>query len=158
MSSINFDRFDVQILDALQHDARSTHQKLSQTIPLSPSQIGRRIQRLEEAGVIDSYRVNLRPERLGLSVLAFINVFLDHHGEAVVRDFASAVADLPEVLEAYAVSGEADYWLRVQVPDLPSLSRFVMHTLMCVPSVRSVKSTIALEPVKRSAPLPLGHA
>lgn len=153
---MEFDRFDHQILAALQKDARVTHQKLSEAVPLSPSQLGRRIQRLEEAGVIEGYRVVLRPERLGLSVTAFTSVWLERHGEAALREFAEAVSLLPEVLEGYAVTGEADYWLRLVVPDLPSLSRFVMNKLMCIPCVRSVKSTVALEPVKRTSGLPLG--
>lgn len=152
---MDFDRFDYMILAALQKDARATHQKLSQEIPLSPSQLGRRIQRLEEVGVIEGYHVTLRPERLGLSVMAFSNVFLERHGEAAVREFADAIAALPEVVEGYALTGEADYWLRVVVPDLPSLSRFVMNKLMCIPCVRSVKSMIALEAIKRSSSLPM---
>ncbi|WP_205882026.1 MULTISPECIES: Lrp/AsnC family transcriptional regulator [Leeia] len=156
MSVIELDRFDYLILDALQKDARATHQKLAQQIPLSASQIGRRIQRLEETGVVEGYRVSLRPERVGLSVLAFTYVWLERHGEVAVREFADAIITLPEVLEAYAVTGEADYWLRVVVADLPSLSRFVMYKLMNLPCVRSVKTTVALEPIKRIAPLPVG--
>ena len=155
MRNIDFDRFDYQILEALQKDARATHQKLAQDIALSPSQIGRRIQRLEECGVIQGYHLALRPDLLDLSVTAFANVSLERHGEASIREFAAAIADLPEVLECYAVAGEADYWLRIVVPDLPSLSRFVMNRLMTLPLVRSVKSTVALEPIKHTTRLPL---
>ncbi|GHD71972.1 Lrp/AsnC family transcriptional regulator [Vogesella fluminis] len=155
MRNIDFDRFDYQILEALQKDARATHQKLAQDIALSPSQIGRRIQRLEECGVIQGYHLALRPDLLDLSVTAFANVSLERHGEASIREFAGAITDLPEVLECYAVAGEADYWLRIVVPDLPSLSRFVMNKLMTLPLVRSVKSTVALEPIKHTTRLPL---
>ena len=155
MRNIDFDRFDYQILEALQKDARATHQKLAQDIALSPSQIGRRIQRLEECGVIQGYHLALRPDLLDLSVTAFANVSLELHGEASIREFAAAITDLPEVLECYAVAGEADYWLRIVVPDLPSLSRFVMNKLMTLPLVRSVKSTVALEPIKHTTRLPL---
>lgn len=155
MRNIDFDRFDYQILEALQKDARATRQKLAQDIALSPSQIGRRIQRLEECGVIQGYHLALRPDLLDLSVTAFANVSLERHGEASIREFAGAITDLPEVLECYAVAGEADYWLRIVVPDLPSLSRFVMNKLMTLPLVRSVKSTVALEPIKHTTRLPL---
>ena len=155
MRNIDFDRFDYQILEALQKDARATHQKLAQEIALSPSQIGRRIQRLEESGVIQGYHLALRPDLLDLSVTAFANVSLERHGEASIREFSAAISNLPEVLECYAVAGEADYWLRIVVPDLPSLSRFVMNKLMTVPLVRSVKSTVALEPIKHTTRLPL---
>lgn len=155
MRNLELDRFDYQILEALQDDARATHQKLAQTVALSASQIGRRIQRLEEAGVIQGYHIALRPELLGLSVVAFASVSLEKHGEAAVREFAAAIHDLPEVLDCYTAAGEADYFLRIVVPDLPSLSRFVMNKLMCLPLVRSVKSTITLEAIKHSTRLPL---
>lgn len=155
MRGIQLDRFDYQILEALQKDARATHQKLAQEVPLSASQIGRRIQRLEEVGIIQGYHIALRPDLLDLSVTAFANVSLERHGEASIREFAAAISDLPEVLECYAVAGEADYWLRIVVQDLPSLSRFVMNKLMTLSLVRSVKSTVALEPIKHTTRLPL---
>ncbi|WP_147694779.1 Lrp/AsnC family transcriptional regulator [Vogesella mureinivorans] len=158
MRKLEFDRFDFQILEALQRDARATHQKLAQEVALSASQIGRRIQRLEEAGVIQGYHISLRPDLLNLSVTAFASVSLERHGEASIREFAAAIANLPEILECYAVAGEADYWLRIVVADLPSLSRFVMNKLMTLPLVRSVKSTVALEPIKHSQRLPLAQA
>ncbi|GGY12033.1 Lrp/AsnC family transcriptional regulator [Paludibacterium paludis] len=155
MRNIECDRFDYMILTELQKDARATHQKLAATVPLSASQIGRRIQRLEEAGIIQGYHIALRPDLLGLSVTAFAYVSLERHNDQSLREFADAIARLPEVLECYAAAGEADYLLRIVVPDLPSLSRFVMSRLMCLPLVRSVKSTVTLEPVKQTMVLPL---
>jgi len=155
MSKLELDRFDYLILEALQQDARATHQKLAQTVPLSASQIGRRIQRLEESGIIEGYHVALCADLLGLSVVAFANVSLEKHVESSLREFAEAIADLPEVLDCYAAAGEADYLLRIVVPDLPSLSRFVMNKLMSLPLVRSVKSTVTLEAIKQTSRLPL---
>ena len=149
------DKFDYQILEQLQKDARASHQQLSQHVPLSPSQIGRRIQRMEESGVVRGYRVTLDPELLGLSVQAFVSVILERHGEVAIREFAAAVQAMPEVLEGFGITGDADYLLRVIVPDLPALSRFVMHKLTSLPGVRSVTSSVALAPVKHTASLPL---
>lgn len=157
VSKISLGRYDRLILEALQTDARMTHQKLSERVPLSASQIGRRIQRMEEAGLIEGYRVVLKPERIGLGVMAFAHLTLERHNEETLRGFADALAALPEVLDCYAAAGEADYLLRIVVPDLPSLSRFVMNRLMNVPLVRSVKSTIILNAVKESGALPLDH-
>ena len=151
---MQLDRFDYQILQALQKDARMPHQKLSQIIPLSSSQIGRRIQQLEEAGVISAYRAELQPEAMGLGVLAFMNVCLERHGEKAIKDFIQGIDAIPEILEAHAVTGDADYALRVVAADLPSLSRFVMHKLLAMDCVRSVKSSVALEQVKRFTGLP----
>lgn len=155
MRKIELDRFDYQILDALQHDARVTHQKLAQQVALSASQIGRRIQRMEENGVIQGYQVALKPEQVGLSVMAFAHVSLERHSESALQEFAQAINELPEVLECYAAAGEADYLLRIVVPDLPSLSTFVMNRLMRLSLVRSVKSTIALNAIKQTMKLPL---
>lgn len=152
---IELDKFDIQIIKALQQDARSTHQKLARDIPLSPSQIGRRLQRLEDSGLIEGYHLSLRPEKIGLSVTAFVHVSLERHGEAELRHFSDAVAAMPEILECYATAGEADYLMRVVVRDLPSLSRFVMNRLMSLPLVRSARSTITLEAIKSTRQLPL---
>nr|WP_233158619.1 Lrp/AsnC family transcriptional regulator [Chromobacterium sp. ASV5] len=157
MRKIELDRFDLQILQALQQDARATHQKLAQDIALSASQIGRRIQRMEENGVIQGYQVTLNSQHIGLSVMAFANVSLERHNESALLDFAQSIHALPEVLECYAAAGEADYLLRIVVPDLPSLSSFVMNKLMQLSLVRSVKSTIILNAIKQTGKLPLSR-
>jgi Lrp/AsnC family leucine-responsive transcriptional regulator len=73
----DLDHFDLALLDVLQRFGRATHQQLGEEVPLSPSQIGRRLQRLEATGVIDGYRVVLRPEKLGLGVTAFTSLKLN---------------------------------------------------------------------------------
>ena len=87
-------------------------------MPLSPSQIGRRLQRLEQVGVVDGYRVVLRPEKLGLGVTAFTSLKLKHHGDSIIEQFQQQIDVLPEVLECHAVVGDADYLLRIVAPDL----------------------------------------
>jgi Lrp/AsnC family leucine-responsive transcriptional regulator len=154
---IAFDRFDLALLDALQSDGRATHQQLAERVHLSPSQIGRRLSRLESTGVIEGYRVVLSPVALGLGVTVFVGVKLAHHGDTIIEAFREQVLLLEEVQECYAVAGEADYLLRVVVPDLPALSAFMMKRLMRVPGVDSVRSNIVLSAFKREGPLPLGH-
>src|SRR5579875_3953215 len=78
---LELDHFDLALLDVLQRFGRATHQQLGEQVPLSPSQIGRRLQRLEAIGVIEGYRVMLRPEKLGLGVTAFTSLKLKHHGD-----------------------------------------------------------------------------
>ncbi|AAU48006.1 AsnC family transcriptional regulator [Burkholderia pseudomallei] len=154
---LELDHFDLALLDVLQRFGRATHQQLGEEVPLSPSQIGRRLQRLEAAGVIDGYRVVLRPERLGLGVTAFTSLKLKHHGDSIIEQFQQQIDVLPEVLECHAVVGDADYLLRIVAPDLNALSSFVMKKLMRVPGVDSVRSNIVLTTFKRNGPLPLGH-
>ncbi len=84
---LDLDSFDLALLDALQKEGRATHHQLAEHVALSASQIGRRLQRLEAAGVIEGYRVVLRPEALGLAVTAFTTLRLQHHGDQVIERF-----------------------------------------------------------------------
>lgn len=154
---IELDQYDLALLSVLQSDGRATHQQLGKRVPLSPSQIGRRLQRLEKHQVIEGYRVILRPDALGLTVMAFSNLRLKHHGESVIEEFRKCIDGLPEVLECHAVVGDADYLLRIVAPDLNALSAFVMKKLMQVPGVESVRSNIVLAAFKRDGAMPLTH-
>jgi DNA-binding Lrp family transcriptional regulator len=154
---LELDHFDLALLEVLQRFGRATHQQLGEHVPLSPSQIGRRLQRLEVAGVIEGYRVVLRPEKLGLGVTAFTSLKLKHHGDSIIEQFQQQIEVLPEVLECHAVVGDADYLLRIVAPDLGTLSSFVMKKLMRVPGVDSVRSNIVLTTFKRNGALPLAH-
>ncbi|WP_175792311.1 Lrp/AsnC family transcriptional regulator [Burkholderia ambifaria] len=154
---MELDHFDLALLDVLQRFGRATHQQLGEEVPLSPSQIGRRLQRLEAAGVIEGYRVMLRPEKLGLGVTAFTSLKLKHHGDSIIEQFQQQIDVLPQVLECHAVVGDADYLLRIVAPDLNALSQFVMKKLMRVPGVDSVRSNIVLTTFKRNGALPLAH-
>ncbi len=157
MFMLEFDHFDLVLLDVLQRFGRATHQQLGEQVPLSPSQIGRRLQRLEAVGVIDGYRVVLQAEKLGLGVTAFTSVKLKQHGNSIIEPFQQQIDGLAQVLECHAVVGDADYLLRIVAPDLNALSSFVMNTLMQLPGIDSVRSYIVLTTFKRNGPLPLGH-
>ncbi|VVE00494.1 AsnC family transcriptional regulator [Pandoraea pneumonica] len=154
---VDLDSYDLSLLESLQKDGRATHHELAKDVALSASQIGRRLQRLEAAGIIEGYRVVLRPEVLGLGVTAFTTLRLQHHGDHVIERFQAEIDLLPEVLECHAVVGEADYLLRIVVPDLNALSAFVMKRLMQVPGVENVRSNIVLSAFKRSNSLPLHY-
>ena len=151
------DPLDVRLLALLQEDATRTHARLAEDVPLSPSQIQRRVRRLEEQGAIARTVALLDAGRLGLGVLAFTSVVLERHGERVAEDFHAGVRRLPEVQECHAVSGEADYLLRIVAPDLRSFSEFLMHRLMPLRGVANVKSNIVLETVKSTSAVPLDH-
>jgi DNA-binding Lrp family transcriptional regulator len=153
----SLDPYDLTLLAALQRDGRATHQQLSEQVHLSASQVGRRLARLEGEGVIEGYRALLSPTGLGLSVTVFASVKLAHHGDAVVERFREEILLLDAVQECYSVAGDADYLLRVVVPDLPALSDFVMSKLMRVSGVDNVRSNIVLTALKRDGALPLGH-
>ncbi len=157
MTTITVDRHDLEILAELQRDGHLTNSALGEKIHLSTSQVGRRVQRLEEARVIDHYAAVLDPLVVGLGVMAFVQVTLDRHEANRGELFEQAVAAFPEVLECFSVTGEADYVVRVVSHDLSSFSEFIMDSLLRTPGVTNVKSNISLKKIKQVAILPLDH-
>ena len=157
MSKITIDRYDLALLDALQRKGNATNATLGEQIRLSASQISRRIQRLEEDGVIAGYVALLAPSALGLGITAFAQVILERHGEAASEAFENAVAAMPEVTDCLSVSGDADYMLRIVVPDLAEFSELMMKRLLRLPGVARIKTSIALQTIKQTHVLPLDH-
>ena len=132
----------------------------SQTSPpaiRSAPKISRRIQGLEEDGVIAGYVALLDPESLGLGVTAFAQGILARHGDAASGGLEPAIAALPEVTDCFSVSGDADYMLRLVVPDLAAFSQLMMKNLLRLPGVARIKTSIALHTVKRTHVLPIDH-
>lgn len=157
MRSLTVDSFDIRILKELQGDGRLTNAELSERIGLSPSPCLRRTKRLEEEGLIAGYQARLDASRLGLGVLAFIQVHLERQVEEAARDFEAAVLERPEVIACYSVTGDSDYLLHVVCEDLEDFAHFAHDVLMALPGVRGVRSSLALKRVKESGVLPLGH-
>jgi DNA-binding Lrp family transcriptional regulator len=152
----NLDAFDRRMLALLQEDAALTNAQVAERIGLSQSQASRRRAALEEAGVIVAYRAVLSPEKIGLTLIVFIHVALETHNRDNAQLFQRLVSDSPEVIEAHALTGEADYLLKVQVRDLAALSHIVNEVLLPHPAVARVRSEIALQTLKTPSPLPLG--
>jgi DNA-binding Lrp family transcriptional regulator len=157
MFAITVDRYDLQLLEELQRDGLATNGTLGEKIHLSASQVSRRVQRLQEAKVIDHYAAILDPAAIGLHVMAFTQVTLDRQGSNSGEKFEREVANLPQVLECFSLAGEADYILRVVTPDLASFSEFMNKHLLRLSGVTNVKSNITLRKVKQTHILPLEH-
>ncbi|MBV8474844.1 MAG: Lrp/AsnC family transcriptional regulator [Hyphomicrobiales bacterium] len=151
------DAFDIRILAALQEDGRLTNAELAEKAGLSPSQCSRRRAALEEAGVIASYRATLSPEALGLEVLVFVQVTLATHSPDNAARFLALVARLEEVQEAFSLTGEADYLVKIAVPTLKDLARLLSDVFLAHPSVAHLRSSIVLDRLKESGCLPLSH-
>ena len=153
------DKLDRHILRSLQLDGRATYDQLAEQVNLSPSAVLRRVKRLEEAGVIDRYVALVKPEKVGLSLTAHVNVRLEKHIESHKRNpmdiFSASVQAWPEVVECAALTGEMDYFLRVVVQDMAHYSRFVMDTLLKHPSVQDCKTSFVLDRVKTTTALPV---
>jgi Lrp/AsnC family transcriptional regulator, leucine-responsive regulatory protein len=157
MSAITVDRYDLRLLDELQRDGHATNSALGEKIHLSTSQVSRRVQRLQEANVIDHYAAILDPAAVGLHVVAFTQVTLDRQGANSGDKFEREVARLPQVLECFSLAGEADYMLRIVTPDLASFSEFMNKHLLRLSGVTNVKSNVALRKIKQTHILPLDH-
>jgi len=168
MSKIELDKTDRKILEILQSDGRLSNQDVAERVNLSPSPCLRRIKRLEEAGVIRQYVALLDPDKIGLGLLAYVNVRLEKHSEVASttrqpglpatsprNDFAVSVGTWPEVVACYAMTGDMDFLLRVHVEYMDHFSRFMMGTLLKHPAVLDVKSSFALQRIKETTAMPL---
>ncbi len=158
MAAIDLNRTDRRLLEILQRDGRLTNLELAERVSLSPSACLRRVRALERAGVIRGYAALVDPRKVGLGLMAFVNVKLEKRGRTPADAFARAVEDWPEVLACHSLTGEMDYLLRVQVEDLRHFSRFVMDSLLQHPGVLDVRSSFVLEAVKETTALPLREA
>jgi Lrp/AsnC family transcriptional regulator, leucine-responsive regulatory protein len=151
------DAIDRRILEHLQQNARLTNAELAERCAISASPCWRRVHALEEAGVIARYVTLIEPKRIGLAVSVFISISLSTQVEAALEAFEAAIAGRPEVMECYLMTGDADYLLRVVVPDLEAYERFLMNHLTRIPGIANIRSSFALRSVKYRTDLPLGH-
>jgi DNA-binding Lrp family transcriptional regulator len=151
------DDADIRILRALQDDGRLANNELAEKAGLSPSQCSRRRSALEDSGVITSYHAMLSSEAVGLDVLVFVQVTLATHSPDNARRFMTLVESLDEVLEAYSLTGEADYLVKMAVPTLKHLSRLLADVFLPHPSVAHVRSSIVLDRLKQTNRLPLKY-
>ncbi|NLS75330.1 Lrp/AsnC family transcriptional regulator [Bradyrhizobium brasilense] len=149
------DAFDLKMLVALQDDGRLTNQQLADLVGLSASQCSRRRMRLEEEKVIAGYHAELAGEALGFGLIAFIHITLATHSPDNAKRFRELVNRVDDIQEAYALTGDADYVLKVMLRDLKSLSDIVNNVLMPHQSVAHVRSSIVLDRLKESTRLPL---
>ena len=148
------DDTDLRLLSALQNNAHLTAQELGEKLHLSPSQAGRRRQRLEADGYIQSYTARLDPVKLGLNVQGFVQVHLATHGPDNSASFARLMTIRSEIVSVWTMTGDADYLLRVYCEDLPGLNRLIHDVLLPHPAVARVQSQIVMDQLKRDGPLP----
>jgi Lrp/AsnC family leucine-responsive transcriptional regulator len=149
------DAIDRKILKLLQKDARMTAQALAEAVGLSPSPCLRRIRNMETAGIIRDYVALVDQKQVGLPVSVFVSVKLERQREEELDAFEAAVTQWPEVVEAYLMTGQRDFLLRIVVADLDAYERFLKTKLTRVDGVASIESSFALGQVKYGTSLPL---
>ena len=152
---MQLDEIDLKILKHLQERARISNVELAGAVGLSPAPCLRRVRALEEGGVIRKYVTLLEPNALNLAVTVFVQVTLDLQVEGRLEIFENAIMRRPEVLECYLMTGDADYLLRVVVPDVAAYEHFLRDALTRIESAAGIKSSFALKQVKYSTALPL---
>lgn len=148
------DQIDSKLITALQENAQATAQELAETLGLSASQAARRRQKLEASGVILGYRAALDAAALGLGVQAFVQVQLLNHDPKMSQSFNKLVVSQPEIVSAWAMTGDADLLLRIYSKDLASLNTLIHDILLPHGAVSRVHSQIVMNQIKQDAPLP----
>ena len=149
------DRHDIALLTELQRDSRQTVQQLAAATGLSSTPCWKRVKELEASGIIRGYTALVDREKVGLSLAVLAEVNLTRHNEDDVRLFEQAVAACPQIVSCYATTGQADYVLRVLVPDIKSYEAFLHETAFKLPGVTHVRSSVVLKEVKAETRLPL---
>lgn len=152
---ISLDNTDRALLVALQSDARLTIAELADRVRLSTSPTWRRIKRLEDEGLIASYRASLDRRALGWGVLAFIQVSIEDHSVAEARAFEEAVTALPEIIACWSIAGSADFLLQVVARDLDAYAEFAMTVIRRMPGIKAMQTTFTLKEVKPTQPWPI---
>ena len=157
MPDVTWDAIDRRILEVIQEEARISNTELAGRVGLSPSPCWRRVRALEDSEVIRRYVTLVDAEAIGLPINVFATVTLEKQVESALERFERAVAERPEVMECYLMTGEFDYLLRVVVPSLGAYERFLMDHLTRVEGIASIKSSFALKQVRYKTALPLDH-
>ena len=149
-SEKEFDRLDIAILKVLLADSRQTLQQVGAQVGLSTTSCWNRIKRLEAAGTIQGYTVKLDLARLGYRDTVIVQVNLESHSDETLYEFGRVLETIPEVLEAYLISGDYDYFIRIAVQDTRDYERLLREKLYKIPGIRHSKSSFVLRTLKKS--------
>lgn len=149
-SEKEFDRLDFAILKVLLADSRQTLQQVGAQVGLSTTSCWNRIKRLEAAGAIQGYTVKLDLARLGYRDTVIVQVNLESHSDETLYEFGRVLETIPEVLEAYLISGDYDYFIRIAVQDTRDYERLLREKLYKIPGIRHSKSSFVLRTLKKS--------
>jgi Lrp/AsnC family transcriptional regulator len=153
--TLEIDRTDARILDALQKDGSLSAAQLAERCNLTTTTAWRRLQRLEESGAIKGRVALLDRRKLGLNVVVFVEIKLATTGRDALASFERSIQKYPEVLDCYTIMGDKDFLLRIVVPSIEAYEAFFLDHLSRIPGVQAVNSTIALSVIKESTILPL---
>lgn len=144
------DKFDLAILSVLQRDARASLQDISAAVGLSTTPCWTRIKKMENEGVIQGYTVRIDPAAVGFGESVIVQVTLESHSDETLVEFGRMLEEIPEVIEAYLVSGDYDYYIRIAVRDTRDYERLLREKLYRIPGIRHSRSSFVLRTLKQS--------
>lgn len=155
---MQLDRFDIKILQALQEDGSLSNQELADKIGLTAAPCSRRVKQLHDNGVIEQYVARVNRRKIGLNLIAMLHISMDKHIPERFADFEQAIAEIPEVMECYLITGhDADYQLKVAVADMDAYHDILLGKITRIPGVSGVNSSFILRKVVDSTALPLNY-
>ena len=143
------DKIDIQILKALQENARVTTKELASKVNLSSTPVFERLKRLEKDGYIKKYVAVLDSEKINQGFVVYCNVKLHQINHDIALDFMSKIQAIPEVSECYNISGRFDYLLKIHAPDMKHYQEFIVKVLGNIASIGSIESSFVVQEVKR---------
>ena len=149
------DTINLKILQCLQKDGRASAQQVADQVGLSTAPGWRRMKAIEEQKVITGYHAAVDRNKVGLQSCMFTQISLDRHSATMVDTFIQAVKDTPEILACYAVTGDADFLLKIVVPSPESYDDFMHRFFFNLPGVRQTRTIVALKEIKNQMQLPL---
>jgi len=152
---MELDKLDRAILAVLQQDARISLQDIGVRVGLSTTPCWSRIKKMENAGVIQGYTVRIDPAAIGFAETVIVQVTLESHSDETLEAFGKALADIPEVLEAFLISGDYDYHIRIAVRDTRDYERLLRERLYRIPGIRHSRSCFVLRRLKENLAPPL---
>lgn len=144
-----------RILKILQENGRIAHTQLASMVNLSPPAVLARVRKLEEKGVITGYQAVVDPTKMGHGVTSYVGVSLVHHQREPRDQIAERLRRLPQVLEAYHLTGEIDYLLKIAVPSIEALERFLMEDLSTIPGLDKIHTNVVLSTIKTNGVVPI---
>ena len=152
---MQLDAVDLRILAELQEDGSLTNVELARRVHLSPSPCLARVKALEAGGVIERYVALASAKQLGLGLNVFINISLKTQSKQALAEFEHRIGEHDQVMECYLMTGDSDYLIRVAVPDIAALERFILEQLTPIPGIEKIRSSFALKQVRYKTALPL---
>jgi len=155
---LKLDVIDRKILQMLQHDAKISNVELAKRVHLSPTPCFERVRRLEESAYILRYVAQLDPQKLGMGLLAFVEISLDRTNPVAFDEFRNRIADVSAVQECHMVAGGFDYLLKVRVADMAQYRRFLGERISALPGVSRTHTYFVMEEIKDTRELPVAVA